>query len=180
VVVGRRRAPHPPGELIFVAFYPLGTFNDRVDPDVPRAIAGDFSEGLRCNWINAFKACVVMCRRALQASALELGAPKGKNLEQQIDSLLDKGKITEALKDFAHEVRLPGNKGAHPDKNAGEQQQQPTPPEEDGLVDVTDKDASDIIEFTREYLRHVYVMPAKLAARRKPAQIVSNSPTDQT
>jgi len=49
---------------------------------------------------------------------------------------------------------LTGNDGAHPDK--------------DGLSDVKEKDSTDIIEFTREYLHHVYVMPAKLKAR-KPA-----------
>jgi len=35
-----------------------------------------------------------------------------------------------------------------------------------GLENVTPKDADDIIEFMREYLHHVYVMPAKLAARK--------------
>jgi len=34
------------------------------------------------------------------------------------------------------------------------------------LENVTPKDADDIIEFMREYLHHVYVMPAKLAARK--------------
>jgi len=33
---------------------------------------------------------------------------------------------------------------------------------------VTENDASDIVEFTREYLHHVYVMPAKLKARKTP------------
>jgi hypothetical protein len=37
------------------------------------------------------------------------------------------------------------------------------------LRDVTEQDASDIVEFTREYVHHVYVMPAKLKARKPPA-----------
>jgi Domain of unknown function (DUF4145) len=53
------------------------------------------------------------------------------------------GLITEPLRLFAHEVRLEGNDGAHTDP--------------EGLNDVTDKDADDIIVFTREYLHHVYV-----------------------
>lgn len=134
--------------------YPLGKPNDDVAQEVPTDIRSDFSEALRCKWINAYKACVVMCRRSIQASVIALGAPDD-TLVKQIDTLFKAGKITEPLKDFAHEIRLTGNDGAHPDK--------------DGLKDVVEKDADDIIEFTKEYLHHVYVMPAKLAAR-KPAK----------
>lgn len=133
------------------ALYPLGKPNDSVDAAVPKEIADDFREALRCRWIEAHKATVTMCRRAIQASCLEKKAEK-KKLVAQIDELAAKGIITEPLKEFAHEVRLEGNDGAHPDA--------------DGLENVTPKDADDIIEFTREYLHHVYVMPAKLAARR--------------
>jgi hypothetical protein len=90
---------------------------------------------------------------SVQQSAIELQA-KGGRLIDQIDDLQKQGKITEALKDFAHEVRLTGNDGAHPDR--------------DGLADVVEGDSKLIMEFTQEYLHHVYVMPAKLAARRTP------------
>ena len=136
-------------------FYPLGRPNDSVDAAVPANIAADFKEALRCRWIEGFKATVTMCRRAIQASCLGKKADKNKKLVGQIDELAANGVITTSLKDFAHEVRLEGNDGAHPDA--------------DGLENVKQKDADDIIEFTREYLHHVYVMPAKLAARRTPA-----------
>lgn len=138
------------------AVYPLGKPNDAVDATVPPLIAADFREALRCRWVEAYKATVTMCRRTIQGSALNLGASQDKKLVGQIDELASQGKITAALKDFAHEVRLAGNDGAHPDK--------------DGLDSVTDHDADDIIEFTRQFLDHVYVMPARFAARRpKPA-----------
>src|SRR6266704_5107267 len=95
-----------------------------------------------------------MCARAIQGSAIALGAKK-KKLTDQIDELFSQGKITEALKDFAHEIRITRNLGAHPDK--------------DGLEEVSEQDASDIVEFTREYLHHVYVMPAKLKVRQTPS-----------
>jgi hypothetical protein len=152
VVIGARHAQGNPFQL--AAFYPIGKPDDEVDKNVPTAIAEDFAEALRCHWIKAHRACVVMCRRAIQSSALELLA-KGGRLIDQIDDLFTKGKITESLKDFAHEVRLTGNDGAHPDK--------------DGLKDVSEPDANDIVEFTREYLHHVYVMPAKLKARKSPS-----------
>ena len=138
--------------------FPLGKPNEKVEPEVPGNVAEDFKEALRCEWVEAYKACVVMCRRAVQGSVTELGA-RDARLIDQIDELFAKGKITEALKEFAHEVRLIGNDGAHPGK--------------DGLADVSPKDAADIVEFTREYLHHVYVMPAKLRARKPPVAVSS-------
>src|SRR5437016_8804707 len=138
--------------------YPLGKPQDRVDENVPKAIGDDFREALRCRWVKAYKATVVMCRRAVQTSALGLGSPRRKKLTVQIDDLFAKGKITEALKDFAHEVRLTGNIGAHPNdgESVANRDQDAIPKEDledvtDDLEDVTDKDADDIIEFTREY-----------------------------
>ena len=152
LVVAHRNSHNQQCALDYV--FPLGKPNDGVDTNVPKEIAADFSEALRCHFIKSYKASVVMCRRAIQSSAIELKA-KGGRLIDQIDDLFSSGKITEALKEFAHEVRLTGNDGAHPDK--------------DGLANVGEKDSNDIIDFTREYLHHVYVMPAKLKARRTPA-----------
>ena len=70
-----------------------------------------------------------------------------EQINDQVDDLSQNGKITESLNDFAHAVRLSRNIGAHPDK--------------DGLKDVSKTDADDIIEFTRQFLHLVHVMPAK-------------------
>jgi hypothetical protein len=156
LVVGHPQGQNQPSHLI--AFYPFGKPRDAVDQNVPKPIADDFAEALRCHWIQAYRACVVMCRRAVQSSALHLGA-KGGRLIDQIDDLSKNGIITTPLKEFAHEIRLTGNDGAHPDQ--------------DGLEEITQKDGEAIIEFTREYLHHVYVMPAKLAARRIPPAATS-------
>jgi hypothetical protein len=165
LVTGFRNSQGQPFGLDQV--FPLGKPNDEVDTNVPPPIASDFSEALRCQWIRAFKGCVVMCRRAVQASALKFGAPKNKRIVDQIDWLFEQGKITEFLKDFAHEVRLTGNVGAHPDKDSGATETDGLGnPETDALDEVTPQDAEDMIAFTREYLHHVYVMPAKLKARR--------------
>jgi hypothetical protein len=155
VLVVGERAPHvAPYSLVSV--FPLGKPNDTVATEVQQAsrgVAEDFAEALRCQWIKSYKACVVMCARAVQGSAIALGA-KTKRLTDQIDELFSQGKITDALKEFAHEIRITRNMGAHPDK--------------DGLEEVTEQDAKDIVEFTREYLHHVYVMPVKLKARKIP------------
>ena len=146
-----------------VGVYPMGKPNDSIAAEVQEnaaEVAADFSEALRCHWIKAYRASVVMCRRAIQSSAIALQA-KGGRLIDQIDDLFESGKITESLKDFAHEVRLTGNDGAHPDK--------------DGLKDVKEQDALDIIEFTREYLHHLYVMPAKLKLRKARADATTKT-----
>jgi hypothetical protein len=157
VVVGFRNANTLPAQPYNLqAVYPLGKPDDNVEPGIPQPIAEDFQEALRCRWVKAFKATVVMCRRAIQASCLEKKANPKLKLIGQIDEIAKAGLITEPLRQFAHEVRLEGNDGAHPDP--------------DGLANVIEKDADDIIEFTREYLNHVYVMPEKLAKRKPPPQ----------
>ncbi len=54
---------------------------------------------------------------------------------------------------MAHTVSLIANVGAHPDDN--------------GLEDVGPDDASDLIEFSREFYDHLYLMPAKLREMKK-------------
>jgi len=162
LVVGRRNRASGIQAFGLQAFYPLGRPNDRVDSAIPPKIAEDFKEALRCRWIEAHKAAVTMCRRSIQTSCLDQKADRKKKLVAQIDELASKGVITEPLRQFAHEVRLEGNDGAHPDP--------------DGLDNVTSNDADDIIEFTREYLHHVYVMPAKLQARKASAAPAAAKP----
>jgi hypothetical protein len=144
------------GEWQAEAFYPLGTPNQNVDEHIPTQIRDDFKEALRCRFIDSNKGTLVMCRRAVQSSLLEKGASKRKKIGEQIDQIARRGLITEPLQKLAHKVRLAGNEGAHPDK--------------DGLENVTPDDADAIIKFTREYLHHVYVMPALLANYDEPKQ----------
>jgi hypothetical protein len=59
---------------------------------------------------------------------------------------------TTPLKEMAHRVRLGGNLGAHPPED-------PEDPEEI----IIGPDYSDaVIEFTRDFFQHVYVMPRRL------------------
>jgi hypothetical protein len=123
----------------------------KIDSSIPQDAANDYVEAIKCFDVGANKASVAMCRRALQASLIQKGAGKGK-LVDQIDELFDKGIITEDIKNWAHEIRLTGNVGAHPDQ--------------DGLGNVTPQDAEELIKFIEEYLNYVYIMPAKVAEKR--------------
>jgi hypothetical protein len=84
---------------------------------------------------------------------------KGRKLMDQIDDPSKTGIITAPQREFTHEIRLTGNDGAHPDR--------------DGLKVVTERGGGAMIEFTCEYLHHLSVVPAKLAARGAPPAVTS-------
>jgi len=135
------------GKDSFIDQYPKRT--PKLDAAIPLDVASDYIEVIKCFDVSAFKASVVMCRRALQTSVIEKGASNGRLIDQ-IDELCRNGIITEDIKIWSHEIRLTGNLGAHPD----------------GLEDVSPEDAEDLIKFVEEYLNYVYIMPAKVAAKR--------------
>ena len=116
-------------------------------PDVPEEVAADAREAHRCFSIQAYRAAVVMARRAMQSAAHEKGAPE-RTLVDQIDWLEERRLITPQMKDVAHTIRLTGNLGAHPDK--------------DGLRDVGEPEARAVIEFLDDFLKYVYEIPARL------------------
>jgi hypothetical protein len=79
--------------------YPLGTPDETAADEIPDDIRADFKEALRCRWVDAFNATAEMCRRAVEASCIDLGAPRSeKFLEDKIDWLAAQGKITSFLK----------------------------------------------------------------------------------
>ena len=123
----------------------------QTDESIPTEVADDYIESIKCLDVGAFKASVVMSRRAIQSSALKLGIKKGK-LRDQVDELHAKKLIPNSVKEWAHEIRLTGNIGAHPD--------------EDLLQDVTKEDAEELVRFVEEYMNYVYVMPARVKAQR--------------
>ena len=141
-------AVRPGNSLYCTEHYPLETTDDSLPEEIPEEVSGDFKEALRCHWIKSFKATVLMCRRALQASCDKEQAA-GKDLYSQIADLADKQRITGTLKEMAHRIRLPGKKGAHGDYS-------------DINDNITEKDAKDAITFMRHYLDHVYVLPKQL------------------
>jgi hypothetical protein len=100
--------------LVYEIHYPLGEPDETVAEEIPEHIKEDFKEALRCLWVNAYNATAEMCRRAMEATCLNLGAPHDKVLEKMIDWLEAQRIITPYLKDAAHKVRLGGNRGAHP------------------------------------------------------------------
>jgi len=138
-------------DFLYREHFPIGKPNDHIPPEIPAHIGADFREAIRCRFVDAYNATVEMCRRAVQASCLNLGA-SGDKLVKQIDWLAAKGVITAPLKEMAHRVRLGGNLGAHP----------PEDPDDTSEIVIDSEYADAVIEFTKDFFHHVYVMPVRL------------------
>lgn len=154
--------PNQQSKLSYLDHYPLGRPNDSVDPDVPKDIAADFAEALRCQWVGSYKAAVAMCRRSVEAACHDLGAT-GKNLYQKIDDLASRGVITDPLKRMAHRIRLTGNENLHGKADAAGAHF-----DDDDLKIMREKDAIAMITFTKEFFHHVYAIRALLEQYENP------------
>jgi hypothetical protein len=126
------------------------TPNIKFTEHVPNAVLDDYIEGLICLSSNANKAAVGMIRRAMQNAMINLGADQKIDLIEQIKSV---SSLTQDIKDWAHNVRIFGNWGAHP--------------QDDLLKDVTPELAQEVRELFEEFMNYVYVMPGKVEAARK-------------
>jgi len=114
---------------------------------IPQVVRDDFAEARRCWCADAYKGVVVMCRRAIQAIAVDKGA-KGDHPWKQIDNMLAEGVITKSLQGAAHEVRFFGAYGAHP--------------RDDGLDSISADDALAVMEIVEQFLEDLYVRPWRI------------------
>jgi hypothetical protein len=140
----------------------MGWPDDTVAEEIPEDIKQDFKEALRCMYVKAYSATAEMCRRAVEASCLEQGAPSDlKVLEKMIDWLAKEQIITPHLQQAAHKIRLGGNRGAHPPEDGPRPADAVSAP--DAPIERIEKEhAEAIIGFTRHFFHNVYVMPKQL------------------
>lgn len=115
----------------------------RLNETIPYGIRQDFAEAANCRSIEAYKACVTMCRRTIQNCMRDKGAKKDKLLDQ-IDEIVK----DQQIKDIAHSTRIIGNWGAHE--------------QEDDLKKVDWKIAKAILDFTWRILQDLYILPKQL------------------
>ncbi|WP_116654428.1 DUF4145 domain-containing protein [Pelagibacterium sediminicola] len=102
---------------------------------------------------DAEEASALMYRRALELAVKEIYPDEKGGLIQRIDKLAAKGVLPDAMKDWAHEIRVIGNDGAH---------------ELDGV------ERSDLIAaqgFTDAFLRYLISLPKEVELRRSAAVI---------
>lgn len=116
---------------------------------IPDEVLKDYQEALKCRSFGANRASCAMYRRALQSSLVILGADHKLDLIKQIQSL---GSLPSDIKDWAHQIRIFGNWGAHPDK--------------DNLKEVDEDDVAEVHEFIEKYLLYMFIMPRKVQLSR--------------
>ncbi|WP_339141512.1 DUF4145 domain-containing protein [Croceitalea sp. MTPC5] len=129
-------------------------FPDREKPfakNCPKIVINPYQEAIKCYRANAYDACAIMCRKGIEAICIDKGEKKGK-LVSRLENLNSKGILENTLFDWANELRLIGNDGAHShDLSVGQ---------EDA------KDSLDFFEALITYLYHLVNQYQELKKRR--------------
>lgn len=138
----------------------IWTFPDLMYPEkrsanlkIPALIRRSFEEALTCVSSGTYLAAAVMCRKTIEAVAVDKYG-KGQTLAAGIERLHNDRVIDERLHEWAGALRKDGNFAAH-DPNA----------------DISQEDAKDLVDFTEAILEYVYVLHARFEAyktRRVP------------
>ena len=145
-----------PGEEIVYA--------SKFEEAVPTEVLVDFREGVICLSNKCFRAAASMFRRSLQSALLERGASTTQEL---IDQIKNASFLTQDIKDWAHNIRIFGNWGVHP--------------QSDNLKDVDKKLAEETQSFLEEFFNYVYVMPLRVVSARQknaPAPVAPQKKSD--
>lgn len=121
-----------------VVLYPI-PFQTALDSCVPNKIRRAFDEAVACYSNRTLTACLVMCRKTLEALCVEFGA-SGGTLASKLNSLRDNNTLDPKIFEWASMLRLAGNEAAHDvDNNASD-------------------DAKDVLDFTRALIDYMYVL----------------------
>ncbi len=135
-------------------------YTNKFEGSVPTEVLEDFKEGVICLSNKCPRAAVSMFRRSLQSSLIDKGANSKDDL---IDQIKNATFLTQDIKDWAHNIRIFGNWGAHP--------------QDDNLKDVDQKISEETQSFLEEFFNYVYVMPSRVASARQkntPAPVVKD------
>lgn len=125
---------------------------------IPNEILRDYEEALKCQSIEAYRGSCAMFRRSLQGALVRIGADTKLDLIKQIESL---DTLPKDVKDWAHQIRIFGNWGAHPDK--------------DNLKDVDSGDVTETHDFMSKFLLYIFIMPEKVKLSREKREKKANS-----
>ena len=134
--------------------YPKSTVRP-VPPEVEKVFANDFTEA--CLVISdSKKASAALSRRCLQNLLREKAEVKTKDLAEQIQGVLDSGKLPSHLADAIDGVRAIGNFAAHPikSKHTGE------------VIEVEPGEAEWLLDTLEGLFDFYFVQPAKLEKKR--------------
>ncbi|MFY0608595.1 MAG: DUF4145 domain-containing protein [Cyclobacteriaceae bacterium] len=120
---------------------------------IPSHIQSTLNESRTTHAVKCYRSAAVMARRTLEAIAHDKGESNG-TLATKLNSLTERKILDSTLSEWAKEVRLIGNSGAH----------------FDSIDEVSEDDSNQIIVFIEELIKYIYIMPAELEKRRKKAK----------
>ncbi|MFB7169831.1 DUF4145 domain-containing protein [Streptomyces sp. NPDC056254] len=124
--------------------------NRRLSAQIPADIRREHEEARQCFSSKLYTATVVMVRRTLEGVCIEQGVAstgRPKPLIQLLQKMKEDGKIEGRLLEWAQELRVLGNQGAHFTGTA-----------------VSREDASDGLALAEALLDYLYVFSAQFAA----------------
>lgn len=132
--------------VTYVKFFHYPTISTSVHISIPTDIKDSYIQGMNCLNVASPIGAVTCFRRALQQICKEKGAQQ-TTLNTQIDEILP-----DYLQEQAHEIRLWGNLGAHPDEL---------------VKDVQSHDAEEIKDLLDSIFDALYITPYKVKERRE-------------
>jgi len=81
---------------------------------VPSTVRDEIEEALNCLSVSAYNGFAALCRRAVQAICVELGADGSTRVAKQIAQMSDMVGLDSEMKGLVKQVMLTGHDGAHP------------------------------------------------------------------
>ena len=155
------------GQWVPIHWWPLDG-GETLDQAVPSNVASCYDEGMRALSVHAARAAVVMFRAALAEIVSILGSAQaqGRNtLYEQLAQMEQEGTLHPHLVEWAKEIRLLGNIGAHPNS----------------LGAVSDEDAAELGRLTKQLIEVLFEVPARItrarASRVAPAAPAASATT---
>lgn len=126
-----------------------------LDPAIPEPIGHAYSEGMRCLSVQCPSAAAVMFRRGLEAIVTDRGSKEAqqaltKSLSRALTQMATDHTLEPSIVEWAKEIRLVGNVGAHFDP----------------LSRVEIQDAEDLGRLVRQILTYLYELPARVSRSR--------------
>lgn len=119
--------------------------------NAPDIVINPYKEAQKCYRAQAYEACVIMCRKGIEAICSDKGETKGK-LTTKLKKLKEKHILEETFYNWSNELRLIGNDGAH---------------SHDKIIDKQDaRDSIDFFDALITYLYHLVDQYTKLKNRR--------------
>lgn len=141
--------------LSSIIIHPLTSSRPPAPPEVDEKFAEDYREACLVAALSP-KASAALSRRCLQNILREKAEVKQGNLANEIQEVIDSGKLPSYLSDAIDSIRNIGNFAAHPMKNTSTGE----------LIEIEPGEVDWLLDTLESLFDFYFVQPAKLKAKR--------------